>query len=57
MDKNIKTIGLIVKNNEQSVIDNLQRLYNFLSEKEYQILLDESTENLLENTQEIIQTL
>jgi len=51
MDKNIKTIGLIVKNNEQSVIDNLHRLYNFLSEKDYLILLDETTENLLENTQ------
>jgi len=51
MDKNIKTIGLIVKNNEQSVIDNLHRLYHFLIEKNYKILLDESTDSLLEKTE------
>ena len=39
--ENIKTIGLIVKNNEAVVIDNLQRLYDFLIQKQYSVLLDE----------------
>ncbi|MDH5394143.1 MAG: NAD(+) kinase [Gammaproteobacteria bacterium] len=42
MDKNIKTIGLIVKNNEQTVVDNFQRLYRYLTDKAYTVLLDES---------------
>jgi len=50
MDKNIKTIGLIVKNNEQAVIDNLLRLHDYLNQHQYNILLDESIDSLLENT-------
>ena len=50
MDKNIKTIGLIVKNNEQAVIDNLLRLHDYLNQHQYNILLDESIDSPLENT-------
>lgn len=46
MDKNIKTIGLIVKNNEQTVADNFQRLFDYLNAKDYTILLDESVAEL-----------
>lgn len=53
MDKNIKTIGLIVKNNEQAVIDNLQRLYEHLHQQKYEILLDKSADNLIKNTQAV----
>jgi len=40
--ENIKTIGLIVKNNERVVVDNLERLSDFLIDKQYRVLLDES---------------
>jgi len=40
--ENIKTIGLIVKNNERVVVDNLERLSDFLNDKQYRVLLDES---------------
>lgn len=42
MDKNIKTIGLIVKNNEQTVADNFHRLCHYLKDNQFTVLLDES---------------
>ena len=49
MDKNIKTIGLIVKNSEQMVIDTFRRLNDYLRSKEYSVLLDESVGSVLDN--------
>ena len=50
MDKNIKTIGLIVKNNEQAVIENFKRLHDYLQQNNYEILIDESAGKLLVQT-------
>ncbi len=50
MDKNIKTIGLIVKNNEPTVVDNFRRLFEYLTTNKYSVLLDESVGSLLETT-------
>lgn len=49
MDKNIKTIGLIVKNSEQMVVDTFRRLNDYLSSKEYSVLLDESVGSVLDD--------
>lgn len=49
MDKNIKTIGLIVKNNEQAVVENLKRLHDYLKQKNYTIYYDETVDSLLDN--------
>ena len=49
MDNNIKTIGLIVKNNERVVIENLQRLYDFLIQKNYKVLLDNNITSMPED--------
>jgi len=51
MDKNIKTIGLIVKNSEQTVVDTFRRLYAFLTGHEYTVLLDQSVGCLKESTE------
>lgn len=50
MEKNIKTIGLIVKNNEQAVIETLQQIYQHLSQGDYELLLDQSAANLIDDT-------
>lgn len=50
MDKNIKTIGLIVKNSEQTVADTFHRLHDYLNNNNYTVLLDESVGSLLETT-------
>ncbi|MDH5423903.1 MAG: NAD(+) kinase [Gammaproteobacteria bacterium] len=47
MDKNIQTIGLIVKNSEQTVADTFHRLRNYLSDKQFTVLLDESVAELV----------
>lgn len=49
MDKNIKTIGLIVKNSEQMVVDTFRRLNDYLNSKEYSVLLDESVGSVLDD--------
>ena len=48
MDKNIKTIGLIVKNSEQTVVDNFRRLHDYLTSHDFTVLLDQSVGALLE---------
>lgn len=49
MDKNIKTIGLIVKNSEQMVVDTFRRLNDYLNSNKYSVLLDETVGALLED--------
>ena len=49
MDTNIKTIGLIVKNSEQTVVDTFERLHKHLTEKKYSVLLDQSVGSLLQS--------
>lgn len=49
MDKNIKTIGLIVKNSEQMVVDTFRRLNDYLCSKDYSVLLDESVGSVLDD--------
>ena len=51
MDKNIKTIGLIVKNNEQRVNETFQRLHQHLNDQQYTVLLDQSVDSLVDDVQ------
>lgn len=50
MDKNIHTIGLIVKNSEQTVADTFHRLRSYLDDKQFSVLLDESVAELVNDT-------
>lgn len=56
MDKNIKTIGLIVKNNEQAVIDTFQRLHDYLISHQYSVLFDQSVDSLLKDVEFVDRT-
>lgn len=47
MDKNINTIGLIVKNHEQPVVETLQAVVEHLIGRGHQILLDHSADTLI----------
>lgn len=49
MDTNIKTIGLIVKNSEQTVVDTFERLHKYLTAQKYSVLLDQSVGSLLKS--------
>lgn len=51
MTINIKTIGIIAKDNSEAVIQTVRQLVEFLREKSCEVLFDQSAEGLIENTQ------
>jgi len=53
MTINIKTIGIIAKDNSEAVSQTVRQLVNFLREKSCEVLFDESAEGLIENSHSI----
>ncbi len=51
---NIKTIGIIAKNKDAAVIETVNTLYDFLIKKSYNIMLDQSAEDLFIHSEAII---
>lgn len=50
MTINIKTIGIIAKDDSEAVRDTVRQLVDFLSQKSCEVLFDQSAEGLIENT-------
>lgn len=50
MTINIKTIGIIAKDNSEAVRDTVRQLVDFLRQKSSEVLFDQSAEGLIENT-------
>ena len=51
---NIKTLGIIAKNEDEAVIETVKTLYHFLNQKSYTVMLDQSAENFFDPAEAII---
>lgn len=53
MTINIKTIGIIAKDDSEAVSQTVRQLVDFLRQKSCEVLFDQSTEGLIENTSSV----
>ena len=47
----IKTIGIIIKNQDEAVVKTVTRLFDFLSEKNYKLILENTAEGIIKHAE------